>query len=577
MAPSCQGRCPWDWLWFVAWGVASSVWCVTTACAIGPTFDEPLYIARGLECWRTGSHAGLMRIGTMPLPIDLETLPLYLWERWHGEAFNAERDLDALLPWARAGTLVFWWLLLFYGRLIGRLLGGPWAGRLAVALLACEPSFLAHASLATTDIALTACVLALVYHFQRGRDAGWVRRRAVPALWFGAAVLAKASGLVYGTIALLVIEMDRLARAGALACPAGTGGWARLRHGLAELGPLRRDLGWIIGGGMALVFVYCRCDWSTQPSFVAWAHGLEEGQVRSALVWVADHLCIFTNAGEGLVRQIKHNMHGHGVYVLGRSDLRSFWYYFPVVLAIKLSVPLLLAPVLIGLVRPRALLNWACLATAVLVVCSLKFQVQIGVRLVLPLVALGVVGLSAALVSAAQECGTDWKRGLLMASAALALCWTTQAAVAAWPNGLCYTNELWGGKERAHLVVSDGNYDWGQGLPELARWQRDHGVAPLAVWYFGTDPAIKRPPFTYRSFEYMALQRPEDVAKALRGCYLAASTTLLYGCAIDHQECRPLVTYLRTCTPVGRTTTFFIYNFTNDFADAPVNMSCGRK
>ena len=32
------------------------------------------------------------------------------------------------------------------------------------------------------------------------------------------------------------------------------------------------------------------------------------------------------------------------------------------------------------------------------------------------------------------------------------------------------------------LCVSDGNYDWGQGLPELAAWQRAHHDAPLAVW-----------------------------------------------------------------------------------------------
>ena len=38
--------------------VASSIWCVTAAARLGPTFDEPLYITRGLERWRTGSHAG---------------------------------------------------------------------------------------------------------------------------------------------------------------------------------------------------------------------------------------------------------------------------------------------------------------------------------------------------------------------------------------------------------------------------------------------------------------------------------------------------------------------------------------
>src|SRR5262249_45344497 len=161
---------------------------------------EPIYIQRGLEVWRTGSHEGLLRLGTMPLPIDIDTLPLYVWERWHGVRLDPVGNLDQLLPWARRATLLFWWLLLIYARLAVQHLAGRWGGRLAVAFLACEPTLLAHAGLATTDIAVTACLVALVYHYRTGREARWVRRVAVPAFWFAAAILAKASGLVFGPI-----------------------------------------------------------------------------------------------------------------------------------------------------------------------------------------------------------------------------------------------------------------------------------------------------------------------------------------------------------------------------------------
>ena len=149
------------------WAFLSSLWCVTAASQIVATFDEPIYVQRGLERWHTGSTSGLMKLGTMPLPVDVETLPLYLWEAWHGVRLDPINHLDHLLPWARASALVFWWLLLFYAWLAARSLGGPWAGRLAVALLACEPSFLSNAALATTDVAVTACLLALVVHFPR--------------------------------------------------------------------------------------------------------------------------------------------------------------------------------------------------------------------------------------------------------------------------------------------------------------------------------------------------------------------------------------------------------------------------
>src|SRR5205807_1754176 len=119
--------------------------------------------------------------------------------------------------------------------------------------------------------------------------------------------------------------------------------------------------------------------------------------------WVADHLCVFSNAGEGLVRQIKHNMHGHGTYLLGESHPRALWYYFPVLLAIKLSLPLLFAPLAVAAVRARGLANCACLAVLVLLLASLNFRVQIGIRLVLPLVALAGVGVAAAAVEALRQ------------------------------------------------------------------------------------------------------------------------------------------------------------------------------
>ena len=94
-----------DYLWFAAWALASSAWCLTAAARLGPTFDEPLYVQRGLDGWRTFSHQGLLKLGTMPLPIDVQTLPLYLWERWQGTSFDLATDADRMLPWPLNGKL----------------------------------------------------------------------------------------------------------------------------------------------------------------------------------------------------------------------------------------------------------------------------------------------------------------------------------------------------------------------------------------------------------------------------------------------------------------------------------------
>src|SRR5687767_8911276 len=167
--------CTADWLWFLTFVIGSSWWCLTAARELGATFDEPLYVQAGLEGWRKGTHATLLRVGTMPLPADVATLPLHLYERFTDTRldFRAGAHSEPLF-WARATSLLFWWQLLFFARLVGRHLAGSWGGRLAVAFLACEPNFLAHAALATTDIAAAAFLLPTAYYFALGREqASW--------------------------------------------------------------------------------------------------------------------------------------------------------------------------------------------------------------------------------------------------------------------------------------------------------------------------------------------------------------------------------------------------------------------
>ena len=54
----------------------------------------------------------LTLVGTMPLPVDVQTLPLYLWECCRGCPIDPVAELHLVLPFARAATLLFWGLLL---------------------------------------------------------------------------------------------------------------------------------------------------------------------------------------------------------------------------------------------------------------------------------------------------------------------------------------------------------------------------------------------------------------------------------------------------------------------------------
>ena len=113
------------------------------------------------------------------------------------------------------------------------------------------------------------------------------------------------------------------------------------------------------------------------------------------------------------------------------------------------------------------------------------------------------------------------------------------------------------------LVLGD-SIMWGQGLKELARWQRRHAWAPLDVWYFGQDPSVERLPMRNLLVHGLRLRRPDDMLAEVRGHYLAVSTTFLYGMVCDTPAHDRASAFLRARRPVARTTTFLIYDFTRE-------------
>jgi hypothetical protein len=546
-----------DACWFLACAVLSSIYCVTASDRLGATVDEPSYVQLGLARWRTGRHTAFLNAGTMPLSCEVQTLPLFLAETLRSRPFDLAEDWPRCLPWARAGNLLFWWLLLGYGGYLGRQLAGRWGGWAAMALLACEPNLLAHAGLATTDLALTACLVALLAHYRTGRVGAWATWRwrvGVPLLFAALTFLAKASGIVFVPLVLLAVEIERLARSDAVA-----GASWRQRLG-RFLSPALLDGGQVLGGGFLIALVYF--GFGSGNSFRGeWAQTHQPHGLFAHALWQFNQT-LHSNALGVLVFQMGHQEAGHGgALLLGHWYPDGVWYYFPVALSLKLGLPLLLTLGLLAVMKPRALGNTVIAAAALLLLYSLNCRVQIGVRLFLPVVTLLGIGAAVATVLAAREAVSRRARGCLRFGALCALGWSLFGTLAIWPHPLCFANEAVGGPGLNCLNLGDSNHDWGQGVPELLAWRTAHGDAPLSVWYFGTDPQLRTGPLT--PIDLAALP-PEAAEERLQGRYLAVSTTLLYGgpgqSAIGER--------LRGMQPVGRTTTFVIYDFTRSEAVA---------
>ncbi len=554
-----------DWAWLVLLGVGSSAWCLTAARELSATFDEPFYMRAGLESWRSGSNHELMRAGTMPLPVDVQYLPIYIWEQIRGEPFDTKKDCHTILPFARAMNLVFWWLLLIYGTLLARQVGGPWAGRFATLLIATEPNLLGHACLATTDISVTALILACVYHFQTGRERGWVLRWLVPGILFGLALSAKVSSLTFVPLIFGAFEIVRVYRDGLLPPLSETERGEQGRYKLTRLWyatwPAQRDAWRVFFVGIAFVFAYCGSDWKPQHKWVSNVDQLsEDGRFTPALRWTTHNLAVFPNASEAFFYQFKHNVKGHDVVVMGEWHHRAVWYYFPITLSIKLTLPVLLLLAGLTIVRPRAWLTPLGLAGLLLLLFSLNCRVQIGIRLVFPLLVMLLLALATGIGKAVSEWGERTKCGLL----AVTFFACTYPAAGVWPDGLRFGNELWGGTENTYQHLTDSSYDWGQGVRDLERWTKDRDLPPAWVWYYGSDPAIafdRDRTVPLHMPNLYDIRSPDDVWRFVKGKLVAVSASILYGNPYLTPTMIHGVEFFRGQTPIGRSRTFFVFDF----------------
>lgn len=520
----------------------TSLWCLTAGSRVGATFDEPFYIESGLHFWRHADPGPLLAAGTMPLSAEFQALPLYAIERLRGVHWVWPESVGTMLTVARAATLVFWCVLLMYVMRLGRALGGRYGGRLALAIVALEPSFLAHAGLATTDVPFAACLLAFAFHFRDGRDRPWIRRVGLPAVLFALALLAKASALTFGPIVTIAVEAERAMAARRL-------GQGRRLPRPADLVPFARDAGLVFVLGVALAVLLCGTGGG--PSFQGTLARLPPGNwLRPALAWFGS-LPLFPNGLYALWFQVDHALTGQATYVAGIEAARWLWFYVPALLAFKLPIPVLIVAGAAALL-PRPRLGGLAGLVGIVITLMAVVRVQTGIRFLLPLLA-PLLAMAAARVARAGASYAGHRRRLLAGAAAALVVWLAAGDLRAWPDTLRFTNELAGDTREGHRFVSDSNYDWGQGLPELAAWQAARGVS-LAVWYFGTDPRF---PWLVRYDP----RRDGIESPILSGRYLAVSASLMYGGYLTSEgPGRQLRDRLRFSRPIARTTTFFIFD-----------------
>ena len=511
------------------------------------TVDEQFHVTAGMEWLDKGTytyetlHPPLARVAVASGPylagIRGDSLPSgeYVGEK----IFSARGQYSHNLALARAGTLPFLLAAILLVWAWTRQLFGHRAALAAVLLFTNLPPVLAHAGLATTDMAVTATVFGALLVF-----INWLERPS----WFwscllGAAValavLCKFSALVFLPACGLAILTLR-------------GLWPKR----SEIGPgpaaYRRSVGLLISLALGFLII-----WGAYRFSVGQVSSAEHrphpiidrvlgatGILHDSAYFVVESKVPAPELFRGSLEVGWKNARGFDSYLMGRIYPYGRWYFFPVALLVKTPIAFLILAVIGGaaLIRGAWRRNdyrWVAplvAAIAVLLVV-LPSNLNYGVRHILPIYPLLAI-------VAGVGVATLWDLGpfprLGRVAAVVLLLWQLISSTRAHPDYLAYFNHFAGSHPEEILVDSD--LDWGQDLLRLSETVRARKIDELTLGYFGTaEPSQHQLPPLKRL----------DPCQPATGWVAASETLIRMRLTSGKPQCVPYA-WLEAFRPVGR-------------------------
>ena len=498
------------------------------------TWDEAGHIPHGYVIDKMGNywfdqvHAALPRMlaGAPLLAVDPRIPTEHVsWRTYdfftfrHIFLFRNRVKPDRMVMLGRLPTMLCALLLGLVLALWTRRRFGSAAGLLALAFYALDPNFLAHGHYATTDLYTAAAFFFAVIAWERYLRSLRGLDLVLAGLLTGVAFATKHS-LLFLLVVLPVLYC--------------LGWWREPRRYSA-----RRLLGSMLVvallGAAVVALVYLPVTEDALAQHLMMRDHVADGpgvqrlfHAAATMLPIPYHPYIM-----GFYWLAKTAENGLPSYLLGHVSTGGWWYFFPVVLAVKSPTGLLIALALatgtaIGILarrdpsyRPRSLpFAWLVVTvTPLLYLTACLFSpLNEGIRHALPAypflyafaAAMLTRSISRATVRKARNAALAVVLGLLVLESAIA-----------YPHYLAFFNLPAGGSANGIDYVVNSNLDWGQDLKNLKVYLDSQGIDQVCLAYFGTaDPDY----YGIRHRELPAAlgpgQQPPDCVAAVSATYL---------------------------------------------------------
>lgn len=574
--------------------LAFAVLSYTAVTTKNSTYDETLHIPAGWMNLRGDFRANPEH---PPLWKYWSALPALFWpidtsqaaQYWAGIPNNpsldwkwcirvmyrtADNNADAIVNHARFMMMLVALGLGIFLTSFAWKVGGVVAGVAAATLYCFDPNFTAHGSLVTNDVAISFCMLALIFSLWRvGQETTW-RRIAAVGFFCGLGIIVKFSGLLFGPMILLVLLIRAV-----------MGDWRVLGRTLKTYSArILASIGICIFAGLlsylmiwaVYQFRYSAVPGGDQP--LAWNRLIELAQsnelysrhpgfpvtekerqswhpslITGGLLYANTHHLL----PEAFCFGVLHVHMGELVrpgYLLGQISRVGWWYYFPLAALFKTPMATLVAMFAAALlIWQRRRIWWANperrwltiavgVPTLIYIAVLMQSNLDLGLRHLLPayLPAYLIVALVVASVWRNRKNASRIFGGLLAAALIV-------ESVAAWPNYIPFFNWASGGSRGGLYLLGDSNLDWGQDLKGLAQWQKEHENTRLYFLYFGTaDPAYYH--IHYINLPGGYLPGPPFQVPTGPGV-IAASATVVQGIYLDDTQ-RAAYAWMMHATPI---------------------------